>query len=208
VAPEQCMGWRELIGRVENLRYAGDNWKRFRNNGEMVLAMNMVRFIHHIHEAELVNYAPEQEDNNRWRRTNERRDDAEKKRVLRVRRLVGEINDETWQDQLQRIEKAANKNRRVTQVLELLRDSGADILNQYATQARSNPDHPFTPYMDQIRELSEYCEGEIAKIGKRYNNKMPKWDFMEFATNGVPALPVPVPVVAAVVPEIIMVDDE
>jgi hypothetical protein len=184
---QQCMGWRDLIGRVENLRYGGDNWRRFRNNGEVMLAMNMVRFIRHIHEAELINYAPEQQDENRWwRRNNERRDDAEKKRVLRVRRLVGEINDETWQDQLQRIEKAANKNRRVTQVLELLRDSGADITSQYATQARLNPDHSFTPYMDQIRELSEYCEGEIAKIGKRYNNKMPKWDFMSFATEGVP----------------------
>lgn len=185
---QQCMGWREMIGRVENLRYGGDNWRRFRNNGEIMLAMNMVRFIRHIHEAELINYAPEQQDENRWWRRNERRDDAEKKRVLRVRRLVGDINDETWQDQLQRIEKAANKNRRVTQVLELLRDSGADILSQYATQARSNPDHSFTPYMDQIRELSDYCEGEIAKIGKRYNNKMPKWDFMQFATEGVPAL--------------------
>jgi hypothetical protein len=92
----------------------------------------------------------------------------ENKRVLRVKRLLNIITDDEWKDKLQRMEKAVQKGRRVIQVLELFVQASTDLLRQ-ALPVDADRDAICT----QINELRSYCESQLEKIQKRYNNIVP-----------------------------------
>jgi hypothetical protein len=92
----------------------------------------------------------------------------ENKRVLRVKRLLNYITDDEWKYKLQRMEKAVQKGRRVIQVLELFVQAATDLLRQ-ALPVDADRDVICT----QINELRAYCEGQLEKIQKRYNNVVP-----------------------------------
>lgn len=92
----------------------------------------------------------------------------ENKRVLRVKRLLNIITDEEWKDKLQRMEKAVQKGRRVIQVLELFVQAATDLLRS-ALPVDADRD----AISQQINELRSYCETQLGKVQKRYNNIVP-----------------------------------
>jgi hypothetical protein len=92
----------------------------------------------------------------------------ENKRVLRVKRLLNMITDDEWKDKLQRMEKAVQKGRRVIQVLELFVQASTDLLRQ-ALPVDADRD----AICQQVNELRTYCESQLGKIQKRYNNIVP-----------------------------------
>jgi hypothetical protein len=106
----------------------------------------------------------------RWvHRTQQRelqhRQDDDWRRQLRVKRLVNEINDETWKDRLQRGEKAAQKDHAMIQIMDLFLQAGLDILRN------TLPDDADVPaLLEQHEGLRKFCNDEMAKIQKRFNN--------------------------------------
>lgn len=99
---------------------------------------------------------------------------AEKKRILRVKRLVGEIDDDGWKDKLQRMEKERHKNRRICEVLDMFVQAGTDILRG-ALPADANK----ADIYNQLNNLREYCEQSLEKIQKRFNNQVPDMSLRE-----------------------------
>ena len=157
-----CQDWRQMINDVTRLYWTNKDMR----TDEMKMILGSIRLLEHINGSEIEQYS------------SYRRDVDDKKRVLRVRRLVHEITDEDWRNSLQRMEKQNNKDRRVVQILELFRNTGAEILYQICADRTIAT--KMNAIIDQVRQLSEYCLNELEKLGKRYNNKMPKWDFMSF----------------------------
>jgi hypothetical protein len=96
-------------------------------------------------------------------------DEEEERRVLRVKRLVNELDDTAWKVKLQRSEKARNKRQRVCQVLETFTQAGIDVLRGFL-DARSDQGALYT----QLRDLETYCNEQLQRIGSRYKSEVPR----------------------------------
>lgn len=145
----ECLAQQEVVQQVIYHNRTGPHSRNI---------LNACRFIQHI-ESELLYIR---------RGTQTNVENEEKKRVLRVKRLLNEITDDEWKDRLQRMDKAIQKDRRVAQVLELFVQAGTDLLRG-ALPADADKAAIFT----QIDELRAYCDDELKKIESRYNNIVP-----------------------------------
>lgn len=115
---------------------------------EWARSIRHYRWVHRNHQHTL-----QEKQNDDWRRQ------------LRVKRLVNEITDDVWKDRLQRGEKAAQKEYAVIQVLDLFLQASMDILRN------TLPDDADVPTLfEQQEALRKFCNEEMAKIQKRYNN--------------------------------------
>ncbi len=96
---------------------------------------------------------------------------------LRVMRLVGEINDDTWKDRLQRIDKIKQKNKCVKQIIDTLIQAGMDIVREIM-KPKSDKEKIYNDFND----LRQYCESSMDKVKSRFNNKVPDISYKEFIT--------------------------
>ncbi len=87
------------------------------------------------------------------------------RRQLRVKRLVNEITDDVWKDRLQRGEKATQKEFAIVQVLELFQQAGLDLVRNTLPE-----DADLGPLLEQLEALRKFCNSEMDKIQKRFNN--------------------------------------
>jgi hypothetical protein len=106
----------------------------------------------------------------RWEYRNHQRTLQEKqnddwRRQLRVKRLVNEITDDVWKDRLQRGEKATQKEFAVVQVMDLFLQATLDILRNTLLDDADVP-----ALMEQLEALRKFCNEEMDKIGRRFNN--------------------------------------
>lgn len=95
-------------------------------------------------------------------------DEEEERRILRVKRLVNDMDDTAWKVKLQRAEKARHKRLRVCQVLETFTQAGTDVLREFM-DARSDQGVLYT----QLEDLVVYCNEQMRSIASRYKNEVP-----------------------------------
>jgi hypothetical protein len=98
-------------------------------------------------------------------RTLQEKQNDDWRRQLRVKRLVNEITDDVWKDRLQRGEKATQKEFAVVQVMDLFLQASLDILRNTLPE-----DADVIALIEQQETLRKFCNGELEKIGKRFNN--------------------------------------
>lgn len=98
-------------------------------------------------------------------RTLQEKQNDDWRRQLRVKRLVNEITDDIWKDRLQRGEKATQKEFAVVQVMDLFLQAGLDILRNTLPD-----DADVQTLIEQIEALRKFCNEEMDKIGRRFNN--------------------------------------
>jgi hypothetical protein len=89
----------------------------------------------------------------------------QKKRVLRVRRLVNEIDDTAWKVALQKMEKAENKGHRVYEVVDMYVQAGFDIL-RIAIQDSADKES----CIQQFATLHTYANEQLMKLGRRFGS--------------------------------------
>ncbi len=85
---------------------------------------------------------------------------------LRVQYLLKEIDDDKWVRALRTRQKAAEKNRAIHNVLELLTVSLTDLFNTFVHGDGTNLE-------DSAENLRNYVNTELTKIKNNYNNKVP-----------------------------------
>jgi hypothetical protein len=102
-----------------------------------------------------------------WRHTitTQATQQAEEKRVLRVKRLVKDIDDAQWSKQLQRMERDTNKAQRFSQIYEMFVNAAADMMRPLLAP---NPDAGAV--LTNISSLSAYADEEIRKINRAFNS--------------------------------------
>jgi hypothetical protein len=103
--------------------------------------------------------------------------DEDWRRQLRVKRLVNEITDDIWKDRLQRGEKATQKEFAVVQVLELFQQAGLDVLRNTLPE-----DADLEPLLEQLEALRKFCNSEMLKIQKRFNNDVVYFERVKLRT--------------------------
>ena len=91
--------------------------------------------------------------------------DEEQKRQLRVRRLVGEIDDEKWRHFLQRIEKARMKSHRLLEIYDMYVNTALDILRR-SMHDDANRDQ----LCEELANLTTYANEQLTLIRKRFNS--------------------------------------
>ena len=85
---------------------------------------------------------------------------------LRVQYLLKEIDEDKWVRTLRTRQKAAEKNRAIHNVLELLTVSLTDLFNTFVHGDGINLE-------DSANNLRHYVNLELTKIKNNYNNKVP-----------------------------------
>lgn len=98
------------------------------------------------------------------------------RRKLRVKRLVGEIDDSTWKDRLQRKEKAFYKQNAWYQLLDMYTRTGLEMFGRITLM--STP-VDIDDVKNQLKQLNEYVSNECNAISKVYGCVIPsefaKW---------------------------------
>jgi len=90
---------------------------------------------------------------------------------LRVRYLMGELDDNNWKRLLKNRTKRREKNNDVNAVLNMFSTVGEDIMRRMVTiKERNMLDGVF----EELNELRDYTNRSLKVIGLRYNNKVPK----------------------------------
>ncbi len=144
------LGPEELLEQVNHYAARRRHWWVT----EWVRANRHYRWIHRMHQHTL---AEKQEDD--WRRQ------------LRVKRLVNEITDDVWKDRLQRGEKATQKEYAIVQIMDLYMQASLDML------ANTLPEDADVPaILEQLEALRKFCNDEMGKIQKRFNNEVVYFD--------------------------------
>lgn len=90
-------------------------------------------------------------------------------RKLRVRYIMGDLEEDAFKCHLQRHDKVDAKNNEVTQVLEMFCHTVTDELRQVALRAK-----PLVDGEDTVRTLVIYTNTAMDAIASRYNQKTPK----------------------------------
>lgn len=85
------------------------------------------------------------------------------RRKYRVKRLAGEMDDKDWQIQLQREEKAFNKNRARLMLIDMFVGAAKDILRGIMVTPENE-----TEILEQVAKLREFVEVENDKICEAY----------------------------------------
>ena len=83
---------------------------------------------------------------------------------LRVNYLMGEISEEYWKKELQKREKAREKTRDISQILEMYSNTGSDYLRQMVLREVSVEDT-----VKFFTELAKYFNETMEVIHSRYN---------------------------------------
>ena len=93
----------------------------------------------------------------------------ERHRALRIRFLLKEITEEDWKAQLKRITKKNEKETALEQVLRMFVEVGHDLLRRCVQQQELSEQE----CEQQLETLRRYTTGELQRIGKQFNNKVP-----------------------------------
>jgi hypothetical protein len=94
-----------------------------------------------------------------------RTNDDEQLRIMRVQRLVGEIDDATWKKRLQMLEKASEKTRSWAQLLEMYVNCYADIVQPTTVSDTTT----LSATYDALKALQIYVAKEAYKITKLFD---------------------------------------
>jgi hypothetical protein len=89
-------------------------------------------------------------------------------RQLRVRFMIGEMDEDEWKIALQRGEKDANFQRAVRQVREVFVNAARDLIRLVTTPSNDKKD-----IRNQVQELIDYCNKSYEEISKRFGRKTP-----------------------------------
>ena len=123
--------------------------------------IELYRQLSHVREVDLM----------RRRRTLTAYQEQEWRRVLRVQRLVGEIDQPKWMDLLQRQEKAFNKDTAWVQLLEMYTTVSLETL---ATITRDSDAAAVDAVIARIATIKDYTMTEANKISKIYGCVIPE----------------------------------
>jgi hypothetical protein len=111
-----------------------------------------------------------------WRLMREYQDNARhepnydnKFRELRVRFMVGEMNEADWKVELQRVEKDMNFYRAREQVRELFVGACRDLIRQVLEPGANKTD-----IRRQVAEMIQYCNTSYEAVAKRFGRKTPQ----------------------------------
>jgi hypothetical protein len=89
--------------------------------------------------------------------------------MLRVRYLLGELNDKTWMQSIKKMEKKREKNDAISMVLTMF----ANTLDDIHRNLLSCSDQELENHIGDIVRLRDYVNDELKKIGERFDNKVP-----------------------------------
>jgi len=111
-----------------------------------------------------------------WRLMREYQDNArhepnydDKFRELRVRFMVGQMNEADWKVELQRVEKDMNFYRAMEQVRELFVGACRDLIRQVLEPGANKTD-----IRRQVAEMIQYCNTSYEAVAKRFGRKTPQ----------------------------------
>lgn len=107
------------------------------------------------------------------------RNEEEERRIMRVKRLVGELNDTSWKIKLQRVEKARNKRLRICQVLETFTQAAMDIMREFLNIRPAQSE-----LYQQLDDLEMYCNIQFQRIASRYKNDVPYLNHTSYILQG------------------------
>jgi hypothetical protein len=94
---------------------------------------------------------------------------AEEKRVLRVKRLVKDIDDAAWGTKLQKLERDSNKARRILAIYDMFVMTAADMLRPLLglpTGALTD----LETLLANLTSLGAYADEELRKINREFNS--------------------------------------
>lgn len=94
--------------------------------------------------------------------------DAERK-SLRIKYLLGEINDKTWMSSIKKMEKKREKNESISMVMTMF----ANTIDDIHRNVLSCPNDEIHNHIDDILRLKEYVNEQMKKISERFDNKAP-----------------------------------
>lgn len=97
-------------------------------------------------------------------------DDINDNRELRVKYLLGEMNEGYWKKRLQQIEKKREKKIAVSNVYQMITAVVQDIFNRMNAQDNKKE---FLKVFFELKPLAEYATDCFEKIGKRFNSVAP-----------------------------------
>jgi hypothetical protein len=99
-------------------------------------------------------------------------DSEERRRVLRVRRLLKELDDTNWKTFLQRDEKARNKTRQLADIYDMFVQTSCDLLRPlHGSIKRTTPTEKDT-LLQQLQELTKYANEQLGLVRTRFNSKV------------------------------------
>lgn len=93
---------------------------------------------------------------------------GESKRILRVRRLVKEIDDAEWGAKLQQFERTSNRKRRLYHVYDMFKMTVADLIRPIVDRAHIESDFAET-LVGSLQSLGAYVDNELRKIKREFN---------------------------------------
>jgi molybdopterin-guanine dinucleotide biosynthesis protein len=100
-------------------------------------------------------------------------------RDLRVRYLIGDYTEKRWVSEIKRREKKREKTQAIHMILTMFADTIDDLLGNIMTC----PNNQVELFIVQLGELRRYTSANLAKIEKRFQNKVPtldeNWNFKE-----------------------------
>jgi hypothetical protein len=97
--------------------------------------------------------------------------EEEWRRVLRVRRLVGEIDEAKWKDTLQRREKSYHKDTAWVQLIDMYTTVSLETMAELTTASTADDVERVTARLSTVKS---YMQEEAAKIAKVYGCVIPK----------------------------------
>jgi hypothetical protein len=97
--------------------------------------------------------------------------EEEWRRVLRVRRLVGEIDEAKWKDTLQRREKSYHKDTAWVQLIDMYTTVSLETMAELTTASTADDVERVTA---RLATVKSYMQEEAAKIAKVYGCVIPK----------------------------------
>ena len=87
---------------------------------------------------------------------------------LRIHYMMNNMTDDEFKMHIQRRDKHNSKMRDIQDIYRMYIDTVGDILRQYVLDSRNEPD-----YMREVRELTDYTNGVMSLIRKRYTARIP-----------------------------------
>ena len=88
---------------------------------------------------------------------------------LRISYMLNEINEEYFKTIIQRQEKFLDKSRDISQIFEMISNTGGDILRQYILDQEKHDE-----IIEIIKKLVDYSDEIFTVIRKRYNSAFPR----------------------------------
>lgn len=124
-------------------------------DGELRTLYASVRLVRHIEQVEMPRYMPP--------------DREQQNRSLRVRFMLHDLSETEFKQRVQRLEKHESKARDVCLVLEMLQNTMADELRQFAVKEKTS-----ASAVANIHGLVEYANTSLRSISVRYKQVTPR----------------------------------